>query len=87
MSCSLSPVPRVTKAQGPPSRGPSAFIFYATEYRKAHPGTTVVDNARAAGVAWRALSDAEKQVTRVPVFAPALSLTAPPSRIGCSPVR
>ncbi|KAJ6460886.1 hypothetical protein C8R45DRAFT_533842 [Mycena sanguinolenta] len=53
--------PRVTKAQGPPSRGATPFIVFANEYRAAHKEGTITQRSSAAGAAWRALSEAERQ--------------------------
>ncbi|KAF7377753.1 hypothetical protein MSAN_00198300 [Mycena sanguinolenta] len=53
--------PRVTRAQGPPSRGPTPFIVFASEYRATHTEGTMPERAAAAGAAWRALSEAERQ--------------------------
>ncbi|KAF7368980.1 hypothetical protein MVEN_00224400 [Mycena venus] len=61
--------PRVTKAQGPPSRGGGPYMVFSKEYFKNHPTGSVVERARAAGAEWRALSDAEKQ----PYYAQAAS--------------
>ncbi|KAJ6475819.1 hypothetical protein C8R47DRAFT_1142565 [Mycena vitilis] len=55
-------VPRVLKSQGPPSRGPTSFFLFARDFRKTQPhDASVTDVARAAGAAWRALSDSEKE--------------------------
>ncbi|KAJ7182708.1 hypothetical protein C8R43DRAFT_940815 [Mycena crocata] len=54
-------VPRITKAQGPPSRGGAPYTLFSQEFMAANVGKPFVENARAAGAAWRALSDAEKQ--------------------------
>ncbi|KAJ7653340.1 hypothetical protein DFH06DRAFT_1205355 [Mycena polygramma] len=54
--------PRVLKSQGPPSRGPTSFFLFARDFRKTQPhDASVTDIARAAGAAWRALSDSEKE--------------------------
>ncbi|KAJ7231261.1 hypothetical protein B0H12DRAFT_210347 [Mycena haematopus] len=60
---------RVTKAQGPPSRGPTPFIVFANEHRKNNPVGTIVERSVAAGAAWHALSEAEKQPYYAQAFA------------------
>jgi hypothetical protein len=68
--------PRVTKAMGPPTRGPSAFMLFSKEF--VMPGGyngKIIERSRAAGAAWRALTDAEKEVrVRLCVAGPVLTI-------------
>ncbi|KAJ6551560.1 hypothetical protein B0H19DRAFT_1264222 [Mycena capillaripes] len=53
------PVRRVRK-KAAPRNFRAAFIFYSKEFGKVHPDLPVLERAKAAGLAWRALSDEEK---------------------------
>ncbi|KAG8346679.1 HMG box domain [Trypanosoma vivax] len=49
------------KDENAPKRAVSAFMFFSKEFRSKHPNLSMTEGSKAAGAAWRELSDEKKK--------------------------